>query len=136
MVFITGTCRTCGYILRLPGIPLDSSRARLDQVWTYPCPGGHRMTGRLLDGYEWDWIPSTPEALPTDEEYARGLVSKYGNLVFHLGDGLHEFGINDILAAPGLEKLKSGELCDAHHWYLRHDSPRQTTWFFVKRERR
>jgi len=134
MVFITGTCKTCGYILRLPGSPLDSSRERLEQCWTYPCPGGHRTTGRLLDGYEWDWIPSSADELPTDEQYARGLLAKYGTeRVFQLGNRTP--GINDILSVPHLQKLGS-ELCDDDHWYLRHDTPRRTTWFFVKHERR
>lgn len=137
MVFITGTCTTCGYILRLPGTPLDASRARLTQVWTYPCPGGHRTTGRLLDGYDWDWTPSTPDALPTDEGYAHALVARYGpHRVFQLGDSMRPLGINNILSVPKLQQLDSGQLCDDDSWYLRHDSPRQTTWFFVQTERR
>lgn len=136
MLCITGTCKSCGYILRLPAEPLPAAQARLEQVWTYPCPGGHRTTGRLLDGYSWDWTPAG--AKPSDVEYGRSLVSCYGaDAVLFLGIDRHaSLGIRSIFSVVNLERLTSGQLCDEDFWYVRHDSPQRTTRYYVRLPRR
>jgi hypothetical protein len=136
MLRITGTCKTCGYILRLPAEPLPGAQARLDHNWTYPCPGGHRAHGRLLDNYAWDWIPTGSK--PSDVAYGRSLVTRYGaDAVLFLGIDRHtSLGIKNIFSVIDLERRTSGQLCDANSWYLRHDSPRRTTRFYVKLPRR
>lgn len=127
MVYVTGTCKTCGTIVRLPGTPFEDARQRLEKHWNYPCPGGHRNDGRLLDGFDWDWVPSIPATLPSDEEYASGLVLKYGSdHVFSKGSAprLEVLGIRDLKEVPTDELTR--------HWFISHESPRLTLTLYVK----
>lgn len=138
--YVKGACRTCHATVRVEvnGQSADEIKAKLAQAQPYECPGQHMELGRMLDGYDWDWTPIEAPEPPTDEEYGRDLIQKYGaDRVFYLGDDAlgSALGIKNLNILRDLEHLGFGEFGNSQHVYVRHDSPCHTTRFYVQERR-
>jgi hypothetical protein len=139
--YIRGTCKKCGIIIRVEmKDALDTLKQELSEPFPYECPGRHQEFGPMLSGYDWDWTPMQAEEpqLPSDEEYGRQLIEKHGKeRVFYLGDPAigEALGIKHLTTLKDLEHLGFGDFANAQHYYVRHDSPRHTTRFYIGERR-
>lgn len=132
MRYITGTCRTCTSIIRVPvDRPAEELRAAIAERQGYECPGQHVELGRLLDGYDWNWVPVEADEPPTDAAYGHELLTKYPGRLYYLGSQElgTELGIPSLHDLKDLEHVGFGDFAN-HEWYfLRQDSPRGARFY-------
>lgn len=138
--YVRGTCKKCGATIRVEvnGQPVERIKEALAATRGYECPGQHIELGILLDGYTWNWTPVAAIEPPTDEEFGRTLITKYGkDHLYYMGDD----AIGRALDIPRLQTLRDlehmgfGDFTNATHYYRRVDTPRMSTRFYIKQDR-
>jgi hypothetical protein len=104
----------------------------------YSCiPGRHVELGPMSDYLTIDWMSLDEKAdeRPTDEQYGKDLVVKYGvENVFYLGgdETGKAVGVKCLQGINDLAHIGYGEFKDDKFNYSRHDAPMNGCRFYVR----